>query len=594
MAGVLFKQLGWMVTIILSVSTLAAMTLTPMLCSKMLKLNHKSNKFHDFFFKPIQKFLAWLDRFYAKVLAWSLRHKAVILVGAVVLFLIVIIPWSRNMKTEYFPTQDNGRIGATIELPVGTRQEITRELAMRITDLWLSKYPEIEQCNFTEGTSETSTIFSAMASRGTNKISFNVRLSSASDRKRTLGQISDSMRDDLKQFPEIRIAQVTEGGMRGGMGGQSSVDVELYGYDFATTDRIAAELMDKMKDEDCVSQMSVSRDQYTPEYRVNFDREKLAQHGLTSAAAASYLRNRVNGSVLSYYREDGDEYDIRVRSAQEYRQSLEDIENIVIFNAMGQGIRIADVADIEESFTPPTIIRKDRQRVNTVYCIVAHGSATSDVIKAAQKHLDEIEIPSGVSYKFGGSYEDQQSMFTDIVTLMILIIILVYIIMAAQFESLKYPFVILFSIPFALVGVVLGLWANGEALGVMTMLGILMLIGIVVNNGIVLIDYTRLCRERGLSIFDAVVTAGKSRLRPILMTTLTTVFGMIPMALGRGEGSEMWRPLGVSVAWGLSFSTLITLILIPVLYSIFAKKDRNVKQKAIEEIRQLEEAPESK
>ncbi|MFB0973946.1 MAG: efflux RND transporter permease subunit, partial [Bacteroidales bacterium] len=191
------------------------------------------------------------------------------------------------------------------------------------------------------------------------------------------------------------------------------------------------------------------------------------------------------------------------------------------------------------------------------------------------------------TYKFGGTYEEQKDMFSDILLLMVLIIILVYIIMAAQFESLKYPFAIMFSIPFALVGVVIGLWLNGTAMGVMTMLGILMLVGIVVNNGIVLIDYTRLCRERGQSIEEAVVTAGKSRLRPILMTTLTTVFGMVPMAVGRGEGSEMWRPLGVSVAWGLSFSTVITLFLIPVIYSMFAKSDKDNTVKASEEVRQI-------
>ncbi|MCI2082880.1 MAG: efflux RND transporter permease subunit [Bacteroidales bacterium] len=589
MTGVLFKQLGWMVTIILSVSTLAAMTLTPMLCSKLLVANPKSSRFHDIVFKPITTFLQWLGDAYAKLLAWALHHKALVLCCAAAIFLVVIIPWARNMKTEFFPTEDNGRISATVELPMGTRQEITRNVAMRITDEWLSKYPEVERCNFTEGVSEKSTVFAAMSTRGTNIISFNVRLCSASKRKRTLGEICDCMRNDLKQYPEIRIAQVTEGGFMGGMGGQSSVDVEIYGYDFAATDKIAAELMEKMKKEPSVSQVTVSRDQYTPEYRVDFDREKLALHGLNSATAASYLRNRINGSVDSYYREDGDEYDIRVRSAREFRTSLEDIENIMLYNSAGQGVRIGDVARIRESYSPPTIERKDRQRVITVYCVVAHGAATSDVIKTATKHMGEIEMPIGITYKFGGSYEDQKEMFSDIITLMMLIIILVYIIMAAQFESLKYPFAIMFSIPFALVGVVIGLWLNGQAMGVMTLLGVLMLVGIVVNNGIVLIDYTRLCRERGDSIFDAVVKAGRSRLRPILMTTLTTVFGMIPMAVGHGEGSEMWRPLGVSVAWGLSFSTVVTLVLIPVIYSLFAKSDKNTKMIAAEEVKRIEE-----
>ena len=587
MTGVLFKQLGWMVTIILSVSTLAAMTLTPMLCSRMLRLNAKTSNLHKKVFGPIQKFQNKVDNDYGNSLGWAVRHKGIILIGAAVIFLAVVIPWAMNMKTEFFPTQDNGRVSATIELPVGTRQEITRDLALRITDQWLSKYPEIENCNFSEGVPETSSIFSAMGSNGTNIISFNVRLVSSSKRKRTQGQICDLMRADLKQYPEIRVAQVTEGGMRGGMGGQSAVDIEIYGYSFEQTDSVVAQLQRLMSTEKCVAQTSVSRDQYTPEYRVNFDREKLALHGLNSTTAANYLRNRINGSVNSYYREDGDEYDIRVRYAKEFRTSLEDVENIMLYNAAGQGIRLGDVAVIEENSTPPTIQRKDRQRLVTLSCVVAHGSAVSDVIAAGTKNLKKVDMPSGITYKFGGTYEEQQDMFSDIMMLMVLIIILVYIIMAAQFESLKYPFAIMFSIPFALVGVVIGLWLNGTAMGVMTLLGVLMLVGIVVNNGIVLIDYTRLCRERGQSIEEAVVTAGKSRLRPILMTTLTTVFGMVPMALGRGEGSEMWRPLGVSVAWGLSFSTVITLFLIPVIYSMFAKSDKDKSVKASEEVRQI-------
>ena len=587
MTGVLFKQLGWMVTIILSISTLTAMTLTPMLCSRMLRLNAKTSNLHKKIFGPIQKFQNKVDNDYGNSLGWAVRHKGIILGGAAVIFLAVVIPWGMNMKTEFFPTQDNGRIGATIELPVGTRQEITRDLALRITDLWRSKYPEIERCNFNEGVPETSSIFSAMGSTGTNIISFNVRLVSSSKRKRTQGEICDLMRADLKQFPEIRVAQVTEGGMRGGMGGQSAVDIEIYGYSFEQTDSVIARLQRLMVTEKCVSQTSVSRDQYTPEYRVNFDREKLALHGMNSTAAANYLRNRINGSVNSYYREDGDEYDIRVRYAREFRTSLEDVENIMLYNAAGQGVRLGDVATIDENSTPPTIQRKDRQRLVTLSCVVAHGSAVSDVIAAGTKNLKKIDMPSGISYKFGGTYEEQKDMFSDILLLMVLIIILVYIIMAAQFESLKYPFAIMFSIPFALVGVVIGLWLNGTAMGVMTLLGILMLVGIVVNNGIVLIDYTRLCRERGQSIEDAVITAGKSRLRPILMTTLTTVFGMVPMALGRGEGSEMWRPLGVSVAWGLSFSTVITLFLIPVIYSMFAKSDKDNSVKASREVQEI-------
>ena len=283
-----------------------------------------------------------------------------------------------------------------------------------------------------------------------------------------------------------------------------------------------------------------------------------------------YLRNRINGSVNSYYREDGDEYDIRVRYDRQFRESVEDIENITIYNAQGKGIKVRDLGVVKEAYTPPTIDRKDRERYVTVSGVVAHGYAMGQLIEEVEKGMSNIEMPAGYVWDLGGTYEDQQDTFADLITLMVLMVILVYLIMASQFESLTYPTVIMFSIPFALVGVNIGLFLTDTAMGVMALLGVLMLVGIVVNNGIVLVDYTNLCRERGMGIYEAVVTAGRSRLRPILMTTLTTVLGMVPMAVGTGIGSEMWNSLGMSVAWGLSFSTLITLILIPTLYTTFA------------------------
>ena len=287
----------------------------------------------------------------------------------------------------------------------------------------------------------------------------------------------------------------------------------------------------------------------------------------------------MNGSVQSYYREDGDEYDIRVRYAPEFRTGIEDIENIIIYNNQGRGIRIKDLGTVVESATPPQIERKNRERMITVSGVVADGYALSDVVATTQNIISTTDIPSELSVKIAGSFEDQQEMFGQLIMLLVLIIILVYIVMASQFESFMSPFVIMFSIPFALVGVILGLTITGTPMGVMALIGVLILMGIVVKNGIVLIDYTILCRERGMTIRDACVNAARSRLRPILMTTLTTVLGMIPMAIGRGEGSEMWRSLGMTVAWGLSVSTLVTLVIIPTLYCSFATMQENRKKR---------------
>lgn len=569
MAGILFQQLGWIVSIIMIVSTVGALTLTPMLCSQLLKLDPKKGKLYMLFFGPIEKGLNALDNGYYKFLTWAVAHRKTVIFGAITLFvssmfLIKVIP------TEFFPTQDNARIGITIELPVGTRVEISRQLAQNIEKEFRKKYPEIEVSNFTVGQADTDNIFGSIQDNGTHIISFNIGLSSVGDRERGLTQICDLMRDDLKKYPEIKTYEVNAGGSNTGMSAQASVDVEVYGFDFETTDKVAAELAKRMESVKGVAGTNISRKDYIPEYQVDFDREKLAMNGLNMATASSFLRNRINGTTASYYREDGDEYDIVVRYAPEYRQTISDIENIMIYNAQGKGIRVRDLGKVVERMTPPTIERKDRERVVTVSAILGPDGVLGEAVNGVKQQISKMDIPSNVSLNFGGMYENQQEIFGDLTMLMALIIILVFIILASQFESLTDPFIIMFALPFSFTGVFIGLAVTGTPLSVMALIGVIMLVGIVVKNGIVLIDYTILNRERGLSVTHAVIHAGKSRLRPVLMTTLTTVIGMIPLAVGRGEGSEMWRSMGTTVAWGLSVSTLITLIIVPVVYCVFA------------------------
>jgi len=569
MAGVLFKQLGWIVSIIMILSILAALTLTPMLASQMMSSDNKKGKLFNLLYSPILKALDALDDGYAKFLNWAVRHRKTVIVGAIgifgaSMFLISVI------KTEFFPTQDNGRIGITIELPIGTRQEITRDLGLRINDEFMKKYPEIVTCNFSSGQADTDNAWASMSDNGSHILDFNIGLTSVGKRERRLEEICDLMREDLKKYTEIKTYNVLAGGNNGSMGGESTVDVEIYGYNFASSDSVANEIARRMRSLKGCSQVSISRDDYIPEYQIDFDREKLAINGLNVATASQALRSRINGTTASFYREEGEEYDIRVRYAPEFRESIEDLENILIYNPQGKGIRLRELGKVVERMTPPTIERKDRERIVTVSGYVAKGSALSELVGATRAELKDMTIPSDISLVIGGAYEDQQETFADLGMLMALIVILIFIVMASQFESLVDPFVIMFSIPFAFTGVFIGLAVTGTPLGVMALIGVLMLMGIVVKNGIVLIDYTILCRERGQSILNAAVTAGKSRLRPVIMTSLTTVLGMIPMATGTGEGAEMWRPMGMTVAWGLSISTLITLIIVPVVYTVFA------------------------
>lgn len=579
MSGIMFRQLGWIVSIIMIVSTCGALCLVPMLCSRMLRAGRKKNKIHDILFTPIDKGLNAISDGYAWVINWAVRNRKTVIFGAFGIFMAVLLLLGPSIKTEYFPHSDQGRLTVSIELNAGTSQEVTGEFARQFYNRICEEIPEIQICSYTFGQADTDNAFASMQTNGSNIISMNINLGSMEDRKRSSSEIADIVRADLKEYPEIHKGTVSEG--MGGMGGAASVAVEIYGYDFQTTDRIANELRDKMAADPAFAQVTLSRDQYTPEYQVDFDRVKLAANGLNSTTAAAAVSAAMSGSVGSYYREDGEEYSIRVRYAKDYRTSVEDIENIIIYNASGKGIRIKDLGRVVETEVPPTIERKNRQRMITVTGVIEGSHAMSDGITAAQQIIKDTDIPSELSAVIAGDYEDQQDMFKDLITLMILIIILVYMVMASQFESFMSPFVIMFSVPFAFVGVILGLWLTNTALGVMAMIGILILIGIVVKNGIVLIDYLILLRERGMGILDAAVAAARSRLRPILMTTLTTVLGMIPMAAGTGEGSEMWKSLGITVAWGLSISTVVTLILIPTIYCVFATRQEKRKQKKL-------------
>ena len=259
----------------------------------------------------------------------------------------------------------------------------------------------------------------------------------------------------------------------------------------------------------------------------------------------------------------------------------------MVYNAKGEAVRIKDLGTVVERFAPPTIERKDRERIVTVSAVIS-GAPLGDVVSAGNAIIDKMDIPSEVTIQVAGSFEDQQDSFRDLGTLAILIVLLVFIVMAAQFESLTYPFIIMFSLPFAFSGVLMALYFTNSTLSVMSLLGAIMLIGIVVKNGIVLIDYITLCRERGQSVLHSVVTAGKSRLRPVLMTTATTVLGMIPMAIGGGQGSEMWSPMAIAVIGGLTISTILTLILIPTLYCVFAGTGIKRQRKAMKRQRALD------
>ena len=580
MTGVLFRQLGWMVTIMMIISTTCALSLTPMLCSQLLKRDNRHGKIYRVIFTPVNRGLDAFDNGYARLLGFVVRHKTVTIILCMLTFVGSLF-LMKNVGTEFFPTADDGRLGVNLELPIGTRVEISQEATARLSEEWLRKYPEIMTLNYTTGTASSDNTFASLRDNGPHIVSMNIRLTDPGDRDRGIVEIAEMMREDLKNYPEFKKYQVNVGGNRGGaMGGQSTIDYEIYGYNFEETDSVAQRLTRILQGIKGTADIRISRSDYQPEYQVDFDREKLAIYGLNLTTAATYLRNRINGATSSRFREDGEEYDIKVMYAPEHRTAIEDIENILIYNNAGEGVRVRDVGSVVERFTPPTIERKDRERIITVSTVVS-GVPMSDVVAASEAEIDKLDLPVGVNIQLSGTYEDQQDSFGDLLMLAVLIVILVYIVMAAQFESYTYPGIIMTSLLFAFSGVFIILYLTGHTLNVMSMIGAIMLIGIVVKNGIVLIDYITLNRERGMSVRTAVIDGGRSRLRPVVMTTLTTILGMVPMAIGTGQGAEMWRPMGTAVIGGLTFSTILTLLFVPVLYCIFAYVGIRRKRKSL-------------
>ncbi len=566
-AGVMFKELGWIVTIIMTMSLICAMTLTPMLSSQLLRLERKQSKLAIKMYAPIQRFLDWLDLTYSRFVNWTVRNRKKTILFASLFFIFSLIPIG-TVGTEFFPSSDDGYISAKIQLPVGTRMEITRELALELQKKWKEENPEIESISFSVGQASSSNVWGSLQNNGSNIISLDIRLVNLKKRDKSVYELIAQFQEELNKIPEIRKSNVSTG-ENGMMGGQSELEIDIFGYDFDKTDKIAQELNTRFSTIKGLSNIQVSREEYVPEYQVDFDREKLSMNGLNIATASNFLKNRINGLTASLYREDGQEYFVRVSYDPRYRQSLADIENILIYNAQGIPVRVKDLGTVVERFTPPTIERKDRQRVVTISATLS-GTTMDKAVAAINAEIDKVDVPSEIFIDIGGSYEEQQDSFADLGMLFLIIIILVYIVMASQFESFTYPFIIMFSLPFGISGVILAMALTGGTLNIMSFIGLIMLVGIVVKNGIVLVDYINLNRERGMGIIRSVVAGGKSRLRPVLMTTATTVLGMLPLALSQSEGSEMWRPMAITVIGGLTVSTILTLLVIPVLYTVAA------------------------
>lgn len=577
MTGELFRPLGFIVSITVVTSTISAISLTPMLASKMMRLRKKPKKIRTISYDNIiGRFLNWMDGFYERSLKVALRFRWGTLIIAIAIFLGSMM-MAGSMGFEFMPEADQGSMTTAIELQTGLRVDETTKVARKIDAFIEENMPEAQFYYTSSGSDDQGGIMSLFMESGSHRINISFTLSGLDLRERDVWDLSNLLTEYLETIPEIVNFDVVP---NGGMGGttQNNVVVEIYGYDFDATSQIAHALADSVRPIQGATNVNVSRDPSKPQLQIVPDREKMAQHGLNTFSMANAVRNRVEGPYLSRYREEGDEYDIVLRFIEEERNSLSNLNDIALVNMQNQVIRLGEVAEIEEHWSPPNIERKNRERMVSV-SITPYKVPLNLMAEQVQAKINAMDIPPDVNIQMGGAVEDMQESMRDLMLLLLLSLVLTYLVMASQFESLKMPFIIMFSIPFAFSGVIFAHLVTGTTMSVISMVGGVMLVGIVVKNAIVLVDYINLMRGRGFELREAIVVSGKSRLRPVLMTSLTTILAMLPLAMSKGSGSEIWSPMGISVIGGLIFSTIVTLILVPVIYQMMLRRSEKRKKK---------------
>ena len=592
-AGIMFKELGWIVTVVIATSLAVAVSLTPMMSSRLLKgrklkvLDNGEVTFEEekdtWYQRNIVGFLNKVDLWYAQILRKALQHKTATLLIAVIFFVVSLIPvivgW---LGTDFMQQTDMNRLSVTVELHRGTRVDETLKTARRLEARFFELAPEITQIATTAGSNDEASISALFSSSSNNKISMTIVCVDKRERERSVFQIAEVLRQEMATYPEIIDYQAI---IQSGMGsGVSGVNVEIYGHDFDQTNILADQIRRLISEKVTGARdVTISRDEDRAELKIDLDKVKLARHGLDAATVSSYVYNRVTGMLSGYLKEDGDEYDIVVRLKEKDRNSITAIENLSIPLPAGGTTKLRELGSVSEYYAPPTIERQSRQRIVSVQ-VTPFEVSLGELAEEIEAVMATVEVPQGITVRLGGEYEDLEETFSDLILLFLLIVILVYIVMASQFESFSKPFIIMMSVPFAISGVILALFITGISLDMIGALGAIMLVGIVVKNGIVLVDFTNLMRDRGYELNEAIALSGASRLRPVLMTACTTILGMLPMALSVGAGSEMWRPMGVVIIGGLTVSTVVTLIVVPVLYGIFSRHgERDKAQKVRKE-----------
>lgn len=579
--GIMFRQMALVICFTLLASLITALMLIPMLSAKFLNFKKTKNK------GPVGKlnsrseeWLEGLDLHYKNILNWSLSHRRRVIMGGflILVFSLFLLPLVGN---RFMAEVDSNLFRGTVELPVGTRIEETSKVMRSIEEIIEKEVPEKTVMFASWGSSGSGMSRMMGGDQGSNIGSFGTRLVPKEERKRSVNHIIDELRPLTAKYPGAEVRYNNEDPMSGMLfsGGKPFV-IEIYGHDLKKGKDLAGEIAKELRGIKGIVDVEISRKFGKPELQVKIDRDKAAHLGLNVSDIGNTIKIFFSGKKATKYREKGKEYDIFVRLQEEDRKNIADLKNIFVTSPSGEPIRLASVAEIKEESGPIKIERKNQERVIRVSANLSNRDLGSAVAET-KKRLSKINIPKGFFVDFGGEREEQKEAFGFLTIALLLGIALVYMVMASQFESFRDPFIIIFSIPFGLVGAILVHVIFRQTFNINSFIGLIMIVGIVVNNAIVLISYINILRARGYSVKDAVTEGGKNRLRPVLMTTLTTVFGLLPLTLSRGEGSEEWVTLGLTVMGGLLVSTLVTLVFVPTLYSIFEEKIKGSGLKSI-------------
>jgi len=562
-AGKLSRPLAVTVCLALLASLFVSLTIVPMVASSILRGKRRdeagqvSGKSR---FEPIRNI-------YRRWLLFSLRHRKTVL-GATALLVAGTIYMVPRLGMEFMPKQDMPILSMMAKMPVGTNLEETNRVIKKIEDVVLDQ-PETLYITPFIGLSEATKMDLAwgMGAADVNEAEIMVKLVDKEDRIRSSDEITDAIRVRLPKIKGAEFNFIDIGEMMMGGGGEAPIEIKVFGKDLSILKKISTSIAERCRDIPGFKDIELSLKSVKPEIQIKVDREKASRLGLTVGTIGRTVKEAFLGIVAGRYRIGGDEYDLRVRLQDIDRNSVSDISNINISSPLGPQIPLYQVAEIGYGKGPVEITREDQERKVTVkgnYFGRDLGSIVDDI----KEKVARISLPEGYFVKFGGRYQDMQEAFASLAWSLLIAIMLVYMIMAAQFESLVTPFVIMFTVPLAYIGVVFGLYGFGKTLSVPALMGVLILTGIVVNNAIVMIDYINRLKKSGIEFGAAIVEGAAVRVRPILVTAITTILGMLPMALSHTEGAELRSPMAVAVASGLLFSTFLTLFIIPIVYSI--------------------------